>query len=197
MPISNSSFRKYCIEVFSKLRPSATFLSIKGYRNNYSEVSDFGICFHIDYINAVRRSNEILKAFSPNFKYCFGTEFSLYDLEAAKEELLRSFSVTLNGKPNPWYTCHDVYEKIYDVDGKVVPGCKLHIDPNVLHIEGRKIYSKVKIPGKYPNVKSSGKTIAKRSLRRETPLGDWVQFQLTPYRFDELVVEKNIIRGRI
>jgi len=51
------------IGVFARLRPSATFVSVKEYVNNYREMSNFGIVFHIDYAAALKRSYEIVSTY--------------------------------------------------------------------------------------------------------------------------------------
>jgi hypothetical protein len=64
-----------------KLRTSSTFLTLKGYRSESGEVSDFSIVFHISYKNALLRSIAKLEALVP-----------ADELEAqAKEECLSSF----------------------------------------------------------------------------------------------------------
>src|SRR5271169_4323581 len=49
--------------VFARLRPNATFVSIKEYMNNWQEVSNFGIIFHIDYAAALKRSYDIVSSY--------------------------------------------------------------------------------------------------------------------------------------
>ena len=35
--------------VLNQIRPGATFMSVKQYTNNYGEISNYGIVFHINY----------------------------------------------------------------------------------------------------------------------------------------------------
>lgn len=186
----SKEFKDYCIRVFSKVHPRATFLSIKGYQNNYNETSDFKVVFHIDYLNAVKRSKEILKKAKYN-----NHKFSLEDFNLAKKELNDSYDMTLAGN-NTLYTCSDVYSNIIGVNNKPIPGIKLHKKQGIVHVNAVKVTKSIIIQGSYPIVKSASKTIAKNYLRNLTPLARWNQFKLSPGRFDRLVVQKMILRNR-
>jgi len=190
----HSDFNNYCLDVFSKIRPSCTFLSINEYINNYSETSNFGICFHVNYLKTVERSYKILEKMS-DLCDCSGQQFSPRDLNEAKKELMNSFEITLLGMGNPNYTCEDVYENVYNSDGELIRGLKLHTKEDAVHIEGTCVRKDIIIPGKYPIRKSASKTLAKNFLRNKTPLGKWVQFKLIPFRFKTLTVEKMILIG--
>ena len=91
------------ISELSKLRTSATFLTLKGYRSSNSEVADFNIVYHISYKNALLKSIDTLNAMS----------FS-NDLERqAKSELLTSFQTSLaNMEENPIETRDDGFTRI-------------------------------------------------------------------------------------
>jgi len=179
-----TAFKNYCIDIFSHVRPCATFLSVKEYRNNFAEVSDFTVCFHANYMNAVEKALVIVANTRPRD-----------DIQAeARDEMLDSFRWTLNGF-NPLYTCRDTYEDILDADGKPIPGIKLHTNQDVVHINAMRVRKKVISKGLYPDRNSSDKTIAKRELRAKTPLSKWVQFKLERKRFKELSVQKMRIKG--
>jgi len=185
-----NKFSEYCVRVLGKVRPNATFLSIKNYHNNFGEVSNFSVVFHVDYFNVVRKAEAIIK----QAQYPGSKNFSANTMEQAKKELLASFYDTLNGY-NPLYTCHGVYDQVLGADGQSLSGVKLHIRQGVLHINALKVRKRVITPVIYTKSNSASKTIAKRYLRSLTPLKDWVQFKLQPKRFDRLVVEKMIIKG--
>jgi hypothetical protein len=185
-----NKFSEYCVRVLGKVRPCATFLSIKNYHNNFAEVANFSVVFHANYHNAVRKAQAIIK----QAKYPGSKNFSKKDMELARRELLASFEDTLNGH-NPLYTCHGVYESVLGADGKPLPGVKLHIRQGIVHINALKVRKRVITPGIYKKSNSSSKTIAKRYLRSITPLNNWVQFKLQPKRFDRLVVERMTIKG--
>lgn len=185
-------FRQNCISELSKIRKNATFLTIHRYINEYSEVSDFSITFHVNYKNALNRSKEILTNYRPDFKDCDHGKFTFNDLLQAKEELLNSFDMSLTGY-NPLYTCHGVYEQIIGADGKPIPGIKLHSAQGYLHLEGFRTHKKILIPGIYPADSRFPLTKAKDYLRSKVPIGSWGQFKLSPGRFERFVVEKRTV----
>jgi len=188
-------FKKYCIRVFSHVRPSSTFLSIKNYQNNFGEQSDFAVCFHIDYLASVKRSIIIVDNFKPKKSDVKNKAFALQDLRAARKNILQSFALTLSGA-NPFYTCEGVYESIMDADNKPIPGIKLHPGQNAVHINALKFRKKIIKRGIYPAVNSAPETLARRFIMEKTPLANWVQFKLVPGRFDKLTVQKMTIKGR-
>lgn len=165
------------------------FLTIRNYENEYGEVSDFSIVFHLNYLNSVKKSQQIISTYKPNFKDCEGKQFSIQDLETSKKELLHSYGRTLSGH-NPFYTCIGVYDQVTDADGKVIPGIKLHKRDDILHLEGYRIHKRVHRSGNYPVIHSMPVTIAKDMLRHKTPLGKWGQFKLTRGKFSSIVVDR-------
>jgi len=180
-----TAFKDYCVHILGHVRPQATFLSIKEYRNNYGEIANFSVCFHASYLKTVEKTAEIVEAFVPNSDA----------EEEARHELLESFNWTLSGF-NPLYTCNGVYEDIMDSIGKPIPGIKLHKNQNLVHINAMIIRPKIIISkALYPYVNRSEKTIAKKIIKGKTPLGKWLQFKLEPGRFDELIVQKMRIKG--
>lgn len=183
-------FKDYCIRILSKVRPQATFLTINGYKNNWGEVSNFSVVFHVNYLNAVKKAQNIVK----KAKYNNNPLFSPYDLKIAKGELLDSFSMTLDGF-NPLYTCHGIYEPVLDAHGKPLLGAKLHKRLDALHLNALQIRKKIIKAVDYDERDSAPKTIAKNFLKKQTSLGKWVQFKLIPRRFDELIVQKMKIKG--
>lgn len=188
----NNSFKDYCIRVLGHVQPGSTFLSIKNYKNNFLEVSNFNIVFHANYFNAVKKSKNIIK----EVKFNKANLFSKLDFDRAKEEMLESFDMTLSGY-NPLYTCHDVYEDVLGSDLKPLSGVKVHKKEGVVHISGLKVKKKVLVPGIYSEVVSEPKTLAKKYLKSLTPLNNWVQFKLEQGRFESLAVEKVKIKGKI
>ncbi len=185
-----SAFKDYCINVFSKVRPQSTFMTVNGYRNNWSEVSNFSVVFHANYLNATRKAQKIIR----KAQFPYRPLFSSSDFEIARAELCDSMSATLDGF-NPLYTCHGVYKEIRDADGKPIPGIKLHTRSDEVHVNALKTRKKVIVPVSYKQRDSHPKTLAKNYLRSLTPLSKWVQFKLVPRRFDELVVQRMRIEG--
>lgn len=179
-----TTFKDYCINILSHVRPQATFLAVQEYTNHFYEVANFTVCFHVNYLTTVKRSLEIVDGYSP-----------ANDIEIkARDELLKSFQSTIDGY-NPLYTCRNTYEEVLDANGKPIPGIKLHKQQDAIHISAMKVRKKVISKGIYPNVKSSDKTIAKRIIRATTPLANWLQFKLEPKKFKQLTVQKMRIMG--
>jgi hypothetical protein len=190
------AFKEYCIRVFSHVNPGSTFLSIKNYKNNWDEYSNFSVCFHIDYMGAVERSFRIVESFKPNRSHTNRGQFTVKDLESAKRDILHSFSLTLSGMGNPYYKNDGVYSPILGADHRPIQGIKLHPGQDVVHINALKFRKKIIKKGSYPVTNSAPATIAKRFIISMTPLANWVQFKLVPGRFDELNVQRMKIKGR-
>ncbi|HSH50269.1 MAG TPA: hypothetical protein VK982_00955 [Bacteroidales bacterium] len=193
---SSSDFREYCIRVFSFLNPSATFLSIKKYSNNFGEVSNFAVSFNVNYFNAVKKSIAVVENCRLSKRICNGHSFGVRDLIQAREELLWSWNETLKGtQPHPLYTCNQVYEDVISSNGKPLPGVKLHSNRKELHINALLLRKQIIKPVQYPRVDSDRVTLAKRFLRNQTRLKDWRQFKLVMGRFEKLTVNKMEIYG--
>lgn len=179
----------------SGLRPNAMFLAVLGYRNNFQEVSDFSVLFHIDYKAAIRKSFQIISAYQPIPPDWRNRSFTRQNLLDAQVELLDSYRHTLAGY-NPYYTCHGVYSLVAGPDGKVIPGIKLHIKDNILHLEGYRVHKRIHTPGTYPDRNRLALTLAKNFLRLKTPVSAWRQFKLIPGRFRTITVGRLSINGR-
>lgn len=191
-----NEFKEYCIRVFSHVKPGSTFLSINNYENNWSELSNFSVCFNVDYLHTVQRSFNIVKAYNIKRSDARKCGVSVRCLKDAKKQILHSFSLTLSGKVHPAYTCAGVYDSILGMDNKPIPGIKLHPGQDVVHINAVKFKKKVLRKGLYPSAQLSADAIAKRFIKNMTPISNWVQFKLIPGRFDKLSVMKMKIQGR-
>ena len=164
----------------SKLRPSATFLSLMGYRNNYSEIADYNIVFHMSYESALKRSIVTLDAIVP-----------ASDLEVqAKQELLESYNTSLTKMAStPIEEIDDAYTRFFDADGKYIKGVKMHTETGTLHLYGSVVHKKITMPGIYPKVNHRPLTIAKDRLRRLCPVDKFRQFKILPDQVDRITVE--------
>jgi hypothetical protein len=168
------------VSELSKLRPSATFLSIIGYTASGSgEVADHSIVFHISYENALRKSVAVLDEYVPE-----------NDLEIqAKNELLLSFHKSLGDmETTAVEDIDDGYQRFFE-GGTVVKGVKLHKDTNTLHIWGMANKKVVRTPGTYKPVKSSALTLTKNKLRNLCSVSKFRQFKITPDQVDAIKVE--------
>jgi hypothetical protein len=186
---NENKYNEYYKKIFSNVRPNSTFLSIKEYTNNAGEIANYTICFNVSYKNAIAKSYEIIDSLDLNKI----KKFKKSILKEAKTELLSSFEESLNGE-NKDYTNSEVYSNIYDYDGKLITGLKLHKSDNILHINGIKVSKNVVLPGFYKDVNSSDKTLAKKYLKSLTPLNNFIQLKLQPARFKELSVDKMTIK---
>lgn len=154
----------------AKLRPSSTFLTLKGYKNAHGEVADYNIIFHMKYEAALKKSLEIMQAYSPTS-----------DLEKiAREELILSFQSSLN-------KLNDLEEEELEThylhfvgeDGKFIKGIKLHLDSETLHLYGSVVNKRVVCAAEYPEDKRRKLTIVKDKLRGLCPISKFRQFKIT------------------
>jgi hypothetical protein len=163
--------------VFNRLKQSSTFLSVMGYTNEYNEVSNFGIVFHVDYIKAVKKAINIWLSIKPK-----------NDLEKrALLELITAYKDTLNGKSHS--TSAHSYDRIVDGDGKLIKGVKWHEKGNSIHLWGFLVHKVILQPALYPNDNRSSLTLEKTRLLQLTPIGRFRQYKLLPNRFNSIGVE--------
>lgn len=173
--------KKEFVAELAKLRPASTFLSVMGYRNEFSEIADYSIAFHINYANAVQKSINVLKQYSPA---------SAMERQA-RLELLNSFDRSLyNAKTIPEDQIDDAYTRFFNNDGEYIRGVKMHTKSENIHIYGLLVHKKVVMPGMYP-VSDSRKefTVVKDKLRKMTPVGKFRQFRMLPSQVDYISVE--------
>lgn len=168
------------VEELSKLKPGATFLTLKGYRNEHSEVADYSVVFHISYKNALERSIAALEPYVP-----------ADDLEkVARQELIDGYTKSLNKMAEtPVEEVEDAYTRFFDDDGKYIKGIKLHTESKTLHLYGLVSQKKVLMPGSYPTKNKRALTIAKDKLRKMCPVDKFRQFKITPEQVDLISVQ--------
>jgi len=169
------------VETLASLRPSSTFLSIKGYRSATSgEVADHQICFHFSYATALEKSIATLETVVP-----------ADDLEAqAKGELIASYSKSLEKvTTEPLEIIGDHYDRVLDADGAPIKGVKVHRETGALHLFGLALNKRVITPGTYKEVKSRPLTLAKDKLRKGLPVERFRQFIVSPETVSEVRVE--------
>lgn len=172
--------RTQFVAELGKLRPSATFLSVVGYRNEFSEVADYSIVFHMSYENALKRSITKLKSFKPD------TDFEC----EAKEELLASFKHSLHKIESvPVEKIDDAYTRFFNNEGNYIRGVKLHTKTQALHLYGLINHKRIIMPGYYPRDSRRELTVIKDKLRQSCPIGKFRQFRILPSQVDKIVVE--------
>ena len=103
------------VSELAKLRPSSTFLSLKGYRNESSEVADYSVAFHISYRSALEKSLAMLEGMP-----------LITDLEKqAREELSASFRQSLAKMDEKSVEeIEDGYTRFFDEEGRYIKGVK-------------------------------------------------------------------------
>lgn len=165
--------------IFNKIRKGSTFMSIRGYTNNYGEVSDFGIVFHFSYLNAVNKSINIWKGIKP-----VSTQ-ERYE----RDRLIESYTETAKYGFNHRARSAHAYTKVYDFDGNVIEGVKLHIRKRELHLVGLRVHKKIIKPGFYPLEDKTQGQMIRESMMQMTPLANYRQFKLINGRFDSISVD--------
>jgi hypothetical protein len=164
----------------SKLRSSSTFLTVAGYRNEYSEVADYSLVFHMNYKTALERSIATLQGLSLT---------SVLETQA-RDELLAGFHRSLHkAKESPIEEREDAYQHFLDEDGNYIKGVKLHTKTSTLHLYGLVVHKRVIMPGVYPVRDERPLAEAKRHLRYLTSVGKFRQFKILPSQVDHISVE--------
>jgi len=164
-----------------KLRPSATFLTLRGYRNEHSEIADYSLAFHFSYENALKKSIEKLAQL----------DLQTALEEQARKELLNSFAMSLaRGAASPELEERDpTYAYFKGDDGNYIKGVKMHRDTWTIYLYGLVVHKRVLLPGFYPVKNKRELTVAKDKLRHLTPVGKFRSFKMTPSQVDSISVE--------
>jgi hypothetical protein len=167
------------VNAFSKLRPSATFLSVKEYHNKHDEISNFGVVFHIDYKAALKRSYKV----AANYQATDMIQREAKRLVLSSlEDRIAAFDTPLEERDSPY-----VYFK--DATNQYIKGIKAHVDTNDLFMFGLLVSKNVLKAGNYKHINSSRLTIAKNNILKTTPVSKFRQFRLLPKSYKEIKVE--------
>lgn len=173
--------RERFVAELSKLRPASTFLSLTKYRNEFSEVADYSIVFHMSYETALQKSIAALEKFQP---------FSVLQCQA-KKSLLESYQFSLGKMAHtPVEEIDDAYTRFFDSQGRYIKGVKMHTKTQTLHLYGLLSHKRVIMPGLYPPDTRAELTVIKDELRKMTPVGKFRQFRVRPDQVDKIAVEK-------
>lgn len=163
--------------VFNKFRTGSTFLSVINYTNEWNEISDFGIVFHVDYMKAVKKAVNIWLGIKPK-----------NNLEKqARIELIDSYSDTLAGKSRS-LSAHS-YDRIIDGSGQLIRGVKYHNGGMTIHLWGFVVNKKILVPGMYSDDMRGELTLEKNRLLKLTPISNFRQYKLTDGKFKQINVE--------
>lgn len=169
---------KTLLSHIDNLRPSATFIAIKGYKAESGEISDFNVVFNISYHNALIKSHKIVSDFVPT------NEIEIQ----AKKELLESFEKSLSSNVEP--TNDEVYRSVFNADGEKLSGVKIHRETGELHLYGLLVNKKITKSIDHKKVNSRPLTIAKNKIRNLCPVSKFRQFKLTENNFQSISIEK-------
>lgn len=168
------------IATLATLRPSSTFLSLRGYRSAESgELADYQIAFHMSYASALRRSIEAVEAHVP--------EDALH--ATAKEEVLASYRASLAKIEAGEEPVGDAYDRVTSADGSHVKGIKIHRESGKLHLFGLLVRKTVREPGTFKASNKRPLTEAKDALRKLGPVSRFRQFVIDPSHVECIAVE--------
>lgn len=169
------------IETLASIRPSSTFVTLKGYTSAESgEVADYQIVFHMSYGNALERSLSMLEGYIP-----------ADDLEAqAKVELVNSYQASLDKvRSEPLEIIGEHYDRVLDSEGTPIKGIKIHKESGALHMFGLLHRKTVITPGTFKPTKKRPLTVAKDKLRKLCPVDRFRQFIVKPGQVAAINVE--------
>jgi len=162
----------------SRIRPSSTFLTLKGYCNANGELADVQIVFNMDYKTALERSIKTLK----------GLRLTSELEKTARKELIESFQTSL--EKDPIEEVADAYRHFEDEEGNPIKGIKQHMATGNLHLYGLVVQKHVRMPGYYKHVNHKPLTVAKSKLRALTSVGKFRQFILSSSQVESVSVDK-------
>lgn len=167
------------VEALSTLRPSSTFLTLRGYRNEFGELTDFSISFHINYRATLQKSIQQLETM----------ELTTRLEEAARRELLDEFKLALvRMEDRDIRNLRDGYTRFFDEKGNHIKGIKMHNATGALHLYGLVVHKRVREPISYGERHSAPISIAKRKLRALTAAGKFRQFKIYSHRVESITV---------
>ena len=163
--------------VLAQIRPAATFMSVKGYTNNFNELSNFGIVFHVNYITAVKKAIKTWHNYRPRNAL----------EQQARLSLLESYKDTLKGY-NPRARSAHAYRPITDGQ-ELIRSVKYHDRGQAVHLWGFLVHKAVLRPGAYPVDNRDHFSIVRNELIALTTLSRFRQFKIYQNRFQEIAVE--------
>lgn len=158
------------------------FISIRGYENQKGAVTNY-LVQPLGEHGYHRILNECLEKVDDVPNKGFDDDV----FEKAKAELKASWTKSLNGG-------HGIKNN-YSKENK---GFYSHSENESVYIRNVVIVSKkVLIEGVYPKVNSAQKTIAKRYIKKQLPIGKFQNtFKLTSGKFETVAFNKNLVEGQ-
>jgi hypothetical protein len=192
------------VVLLSTCDPFAQFVAVMGYQNGKGDVGNYSLLFNISYARAVEKSLKLINEVS-FLDYCQYLEFKksnqtkiVVPVESvflqAQKEVFESLSLSHDGENHA--THEGAYHEIYGLNGQKLKGCKLHDETRLIHLYGFAVhYLKIK-DGNVKPPNSSTKTLAKKWIRSQLPVGKFVQFRLQPGKYDRLTIRKISLLSR-
>jgi len=164
------------IEFLMNKRPSASFVSIIGYRSKGTkELADHQIIMNVSYERMLKESLVVLKTIdSVNVDVGYGDETLTKKDEVfknAKNEIELAIRQSL-AKEN------DRANAMAEHFIPISKGVRIHKETQEIHISGKPHQKTVREAGTIKIVKSRPKTIVKNAIRSQLPHTKWVQFSL-------------------
>ena len=148
----------------SKSPTGVSFVSIKGYKNSYNEVSNNLVNVGASLDNAKKKDIETLQAL--NVTELNGDSILL---EKARVELINSF---INPNENRSQGQKDAYTI-------VAKGIKVHNETGEIYIFGLRTSKTIIEQGVYPIVNSRALTLAKNQLKKDLKSSKFTQYKLS------------------
>lgn len=175
--------------MFANFRRGSQIVSIKNYKSADNEISDFQICFHMSYRNALQKSLNLVSEYVPKSPI----------EEIAKKEIVESYTNSLNkfnGENDREEAVEDpTYEHVKDDNGNYIKGIKVHRETGDLYMYGLLLNKKVVVPVERKPVKSRELTIAKNKIKKSLrlPVDRFRQYVLTKQNFEKITIENCVI----
>ena len=162
------------IRLLSKTNPRSTFVSLKGYKNDKGEKSNYNIVFHADYRTAVEKSIIQMVQFVPQNN----------QQKQIKEEILDSLRTSLTATDTR-------YDSVLGANNKPIKGLKQKKNTKELYITGKLVSKQVISSDR--EVKNVSE---KEQIWQNLPVAQFRQFKLTPEKVERIVISnKNVKIG--
>jgi len=173
--------KQEAIQFFKDKRPSASFVSILGYRNTQGEVSNVEIITNINYERILEESIQkmlsIVGAETDEGIYKQGDQ----EFDEAWSEIRESLMKSLAGE-------NERGQKLAEAFTPISKNVRLHDESQTIHLSGKKFKKTILREGTYKEVKSKTKTKIKNAIKEQLPVSEWRNYKLGD-NFDSINIE--------
>ena len=142
-----------------------SYVSIKGYKNKFGEISNNLINIGISYQKAKAKDIEFLTNLDIN---SFDSKLDKALLEQARTELIASFITPEKARSEGQINAYT----------PIIEGVKVHNETGVIYVYGYREKKEILTEGNYPVVNSKPLTIAKNEFRKKLSTGKFTQYSL-------------------